>query len=208
VEEVLNDVMVCDPLTRRMLCAPDEGAAAMVLCTEKKARQYTTKPVYIAAAALGTPIEGSVFGGMALPQIHGIKDMEQPMEITTFVAGQAYEEAGIGPEDLDLVELQDTDAASEIIETELLGICPLGEGGKLIEDGATAAGSGKGPVVNVSGGLLSKGEPVGASGMAMVAEITYHLRNQAGERQVPGARVGLGHTIGMGGNCSVVIVKN
>ncbi|MBI5440764.1 MAG: thiolase family protein [Deltaproteobacteria bacterium] len=202
LEAVLNDPMVCDPLTRQMLCAPDEGAAAMVLCTESKARQYTTKPIYIAAAALGTPIEGSLFGGMALPQIHGIKDMEKPVEITTFVANKAYEEAGVGPEDLDLVELQDTDAASEIIETELLGICPIGEAGRLIEDGVTAAG-GSGPTVNVSGGLLSKGEPVGASGLAMVCELTYHLRGEAGARQVSDARVGLGHTIGMGGGCTI-----
>jgi acetyl-CoA C-acetyltransferase len=210
VEEVLREPMVCDPLTRKMLCAPDEGAAAMVLCTEKVARQYTTRPVFVAAAAVGTNVDGAVFGGMVLPQTPGIacRNDNGSQDVTNFVARKAYEEAGLGPKDLDLVELQDTDAASEIIETELLGLCPLGEGSRLVEQGTTALGSSKRPIVNVSGGLLSKGEPVGASGIAMISEITYHLRGQAGARQVTGARVGLGHTIGMGGNCSVVIVQN
>jgi acetyl-CoA acetyltransferase len=211
LDEVINDVMVCDPLTRRMLCAPNQGAAAMILCSERVARQYTTKPVFVAAAAVGTPIEGVVFGGLALPQVAGIacSETNDTIDVTRFVSGKAYEEAGLGPKDLDLVELQDTDAASEIIETEMLGLCPLGEGGRLIDEGVTTLRNRKdAPVVNVSGGLLSKGEPVGASGIAMICEITYHLRAQAGARQVEGAKVGLGHTIGMGGNCSVVIVQN
>jgi acetyl-CoA acetyltransferase len=211
LHEVVNDVMVCDPLTRRMLCAPNEGAAAMILCRESVARQYTTKPVFVAAAAVGTPIEGVVFGGLALPQVAGIACCEtnDTVDVTRFVAGKAYEEAGLGPKDLDLVELQDTDAASEIIETEMLGLCPLGEGGRLIDEGVTTLWNRKdAPVVNVSGGLLSKGEPVGASGIAMICEITCHLRGEAGARQVKGAKAGLGHTIGMGGNCSVVIVQN
>jgi len=208
IEEVLNDPLVCDPLTRKMLCSPDEGAAAMILCSERVARQYTSKPIFVTAAAVGTPIEGSIFGGMALPQIHGVA-ANGAQEITTFVANKAYEEAGISPKDLDLVELQDTDAASEIIETEMLGICAPGEGGRLIDEEATTSWKRrKGlPVVNVSGGLLSKGEPVGASGLAMICEMVFHLRGQAGARQVKDAKVGLGHTIGMGGNCSVIIVQ-
>lgn len=207
VEEVLNSGMVCDPLTVFMLCAPNEGAAAAIVCTESKARQLTTKPVYISAAAVGTAIDGSVFGGMAHPQVHGITYKEDPLEITTFVADKAYEEAGIGPGELDVVELQDTDAASEILETEMLGLCKMGEGGRLISEGKTALGSKWRPIVNVDGGLTCKGEPVGASGLAMVAELVYQLRGEAGPRQVENARTGLGHTIGMGGNCSVVIVN-
>ena len=207
VDEVLNAPMVCDPLTSFMLCSPNEGAAALILCTESKARKFTTKPVYVAAAAIGTPIDGSIFGGMALPQVHGITYTENPFEITTFVSNKAYEEAGIGPKDLDIVELQDTDAASEIIETELLGICRMGEAPRLIDEGVTAFGSSKRPIVNISGGLTCKGEPVGASGLAMIAEIVYQLRGEAGPRQLENARAGLGHTIGMGGNCSVVIVN-
>lgn len=206
-EEVLNAPMVCDPLTSFMLCSPNEGAAALILTTESKAKQFTTKPVYVAAAAIGTPIEGSIFGGMALPQMHGITYTENPYEITSFVSKKAYEEAGMGPHDLDIVELQDTDAASEIIETELLGICEMGEAPRLIDEGKTAFGSSERPIVNISGGLTCKGEPVGASGLAMIAEIVYQLRGEAGPRQLEGARAGLGHTIGMGGNCSVVIVN-
>ncbi len=209
IEEVLNDPMVCDPLTRKMLCSPDEGAAAMILCSERVARKYASTPPHIVAAAVGTPIEGAVFGGVLHPQVAGIVCDERNgrEDVTNFVVRKAYEEAGVGPQDLDIVELQDTDAASEIIETEMLGICPMGEGGRLIDEGATALGSSRRPIVNGSGGLLSKGEPVGASGIAMICEITYQLREQAGARQVKGARVGLGHTVGMGGNCSVVIVQ-
>jgi acetyl-CoA acetyltransferase len=203
IKEVLNAPMVCDPLTSFMLCSPNEGAAAMILCTENKAKHFTTKPVYVAAAAVGTPIESSVFGGMALPQEHGITFTDEPCAITSFVADKAYEEAGMGPKDLDLVELQDTDAASEIIETELLGICPMGDAPRLINEGLTAFGSAARPFVNISGGLTSKGEPVGASGLAMIAEIVYQFRGEAGPRQLEGARSGLGHTIGMGGNCSL-----
>jgi acetyl-CoA acetyltransferase len=207
-EEVLSAPIVCDPLTSFMLCSPNEGAAALILTTESKAKQYTTKPVYVAAAAVGTPIEGSIFGGTALPQIHGVTYTDNPYEITSFVSNKAYEEAGMGPKDLDIVELQDTDAASEIIETELLGICAMGEAPRLIDEGITAFGSSKRPIVNISGGLTCKGEPVGASGLAMIGEIVYQLRGEAGPRQLEGARAGLGQTIGMGGNCSVVIVKS
>jgi len=207
LEEVMNSPIVADPLRILMLCAPNEGAAAAILCRADKAHKYTNKPVYVAATAVGTPIEGSIFGGVVLPEIHGIAYMDKPVEITTFVSKKAYEEAGIGPENLDCVELQDTDAASEIAESELLGICPMGEGARLIDEGTTTLGSSKRPIVNVSGGLLSKGEPVGASGLAQVAEICWQLRGDAGPRQIENAKVGLGHTIGMGGNCSVVILE-
>jgi len=207
VEAVLNSPMVCDPLTMFMLCAPNEGAAAAILCSERKAKQYTTQPVFISAAAVGTPQDGTIIGSIALPQMHGTTSMEKPNEITSFIAAQAYEEAGIGPAELDVVELQDTDAGSEIAETELLGLCEFGEGGKLIDEGSTALDSLKRPIVNASGGLTSKGEPVGASGLAMIAELFYQLKGEAGARQVENAKVGLGHTVGMGGNCSVVIVN-
>ena len=207
IEEVLSAPMVSDPLTRFMLCAPNEGAAAMVLCSEKKAKKFTTKPVYVAAAAIGTMVEGSILGVAVLPQIHGVPCVEKPLEVSTMVAKKAYEEAGIGPRDLDAVEVQDTDAAGEIVDTEHLGICELGKGSVLIEEEVTALGSSKRPIVNPSGGLISKGEPVGASGLGQVVELTYQLRGQAGARQIENAKVGLGHTLGMGGNCAVIIVK-
>ena len=120
-------------------------------------------------------------------------------------AHEAYREAGIGPQDLDLVELQDTDSASEIIYSEELGLCERGEGGKILVEGATEI-NGRIPV-NVSGGLLSKGEPLGASALAQVAEVVWQLRGEAGTRQVKDARVGLTHVYGALGNCAVSVLQ-
>ncbi len=123
--------------------------------------------------------------------------------MTVRAAAEAYDRAGVGPEDLDLVELQDTDSGSEIISTEHLGLCPPGGGGPLVESGATKLG-GRIPV-NPSGGLLSKGEPVGASGLGQVYEVVNQLRGRCGLRQVERARLGLTQALGAGGNCSVLI---
>jgi acetyl-CoA acetyltransferase len=118
---------------------------------------------------------------------------------------EAYTAAGIGPEDIDLAELQDTDSASEIIYSEEIGLCQRGEGGRLLDEGATEIG-GRIPV-NTSGGLLSKGEPLGASALGQVAEIVWQLRGEAGPRQVQDARVGLTHVYGAYGNCAVSILQ-
>ncbi|HXW31737.1 MAG TPA: thiolase family protein, partial [Acidimicrobiales bacterium] len=123
---------------------------------------------------------------------------------STLAATDAYEQSGVGPEDLDLVECQDTDAARELLSYEELGLCQSGEAAKLLDDGATAMG-GRLPV-NVSGGLLSKGEPLGASALGQVVELVRQLRGQAGPRQVPGAEVALAHTVGRGANAGVVIL--
>lgn len=200
IEEVLNSPMVCEPLTLLMLCAPNEGAAAAVLCAKDVVHRYTSKYVTVAATALCTRMSGDMF----LPAVSAPTNVDHP-SLTERTVSMAYEMAGIGPEDLSLVELQDTDAGSEIIYTELLGLCPKGEGGRLVDEGATEP-TGRIPV-NVSGGLLSKGEPLGASSLAMVAELTWQLRGDAGPRQIEGAKVGLGHTEGAGGNCSVIILK-
>jgi acetyl-CoA acetyltransferase len=119
-------------------------------------------------------------------------------------AGAAYEEAGVATSDLDLVECQDTDAARELLAYEELGLCPKGDAAALVEDGSTQLG-GRLPV-NVSGGLLSKGEPLGASALGQVVELTAQLRGDAGVRQVDGARVALAHTVGRGANASVTIL--
>jgi acetyl-CoA acetyltransferase len=124
---------------------------------------------------------------------------------TTLAAEAAYEAAGLGPADLDVVECQDTDAARELLSYEELGLCPRGDAAKLLDEGATAMG-GRIPV-NASGGLLSKGEPLGASALGQLVELTRQLRGHAAERQVAGARVGLAHTVGRGANASVVILK-
>jgi acetyl-CoA acetyltransferase len=120
-------------------------------------------------------------------------------------AEKAYEQAGLGPEDLDVIELQDTDAGTEIIATEQLGLCTDGEGGPFAASGATRLGGAL--PVNPSGGLLSKGEPVGASALGQVYEITNQLRGRCGPRQVPDARIGLTHALGAGGNCSVLVLQ-
>jgi acetyl-CoA acetyltransferase len=117
----------------------------------------------------------------------------------------AYEVAGVGPEDLDMVECQDTDAARELLSYEELGLCGPGGSADMLDRGDTVLG-GRLPV-NVSGGLLSKGEPLGASALGQVTEIVRQLRGQSGDRQVPGARVGLAHTVGRGANASVVILR-
>ena len=200
MEEILHSPIVCYPLRLLMLCAPNEGAAAAILCSRDVAKKHTSKPITVAAVCTGVAQYGtseSVFGRSST-------NIENT-ETTTVVANQAYETAGIGPEDLDLVELQDTDSFSEILYSELLGLCKPGEGGRLIDEGRTEMG-GDIPV-SVSGGLLSKGEPTGASALGQIVEVTWHLRGDAGPRQVPGAKVGLCHVTGAGGNAAVTILK-
>ncbi|MER1967114.1 thiolase family protein [Castellaniella sp. GW247-6E4] len=200
LEEVINSKRVCDPLTLLMLCAPNEGAAAAVLCAEDVVRKFTSRYVEVAAAELCTRLAGDMFvPAVSVPV--GLRHAS----LTQRAAAQAYEAAGIGPEDLDLVELQDTDVGSEIVYMEGLGLCAMGEAGKLIDDGATES-DGRIPV-NVSGGLLSKGEPLGASSLGQIVEVTWQLRGDAGPRQLRRARVGLSHSEGAGGNCSVIILK-
>lgn len=201
LDEILNSRMVCDPLTLLMLCAPDDGAAAVVLCSKDVAAKYTTKAVKVAASVLVVQRRADMF----LPSVSAPITADYPM-LTERAAREAYDMAGLGPQDLDLVELQDTDSGSEIIYSERLGLCAKGDGGRLIDEGATEIG-GRIPV-NASGGLLSKGEPVGASALAQVAELVWQLRGEAGARQVLNARVGLSHTEGAGGNSSVIILES
>lgn len=198
--EIANSPMVNDPLRLLMLCAPNEGGAAVVLSTKEIAKQQTTKLIKLAAAVLDSPLYGTV----EVPHISVSARVEAPT-VTMTAAREAYEEAGIGPQDLDLVELQDTDSASEIVYSEELGLCERGEGGKLLDEGATEI-NGRIPV-NVSGGLLSKGEPLGASALAQVAEVVWQLRGEAGPRQVKDARVGLTHVYGALGNCAVSVLQ-
>ena len=125
---------------------------------------------------------------------------------TRMAAKQAYEMAGVGPDELDLVELHDCFATAELLHYENLGLCGEGEAGKLIDAGETALG-GRIPV-NVSGGLLSKGHPLGATGIANIYEVSTHLRGEAGERQIGGARVGLTHVLGLGTACAIHILES
>ena len=198
-DEIANSQMVNDPLRLLMLCAPNEGGAAVVLATKEIAKRFTTEPVKLAAVVLDSPLYGTV----EVPHISVSARVEAPT-VTMTASREAYEAAGIGPEDLDLVELQDTDSASEIIYMEELGLCERGEATRLLDRGATEI-TGRIPV-NVSGGLLSKGEPLGASALAQVVEMTWQLRGEAGPRQVSDARAGLTHVYGAYGNCAVSIL--
>jgi acetyl-CoA acetyltransferase len=196
-EEILASRAIVDPLRLLMLCTPNEGAAAAVL-TAGPAR---AGDVRILGQGLKTAARAQAIGEH-MPTDSPIAD---DVSVTRRAALQAFERAGIGPEDLDVVELQDTDAGTEIISTEQLGLCAVGEGGPFAESGATRLG-GAIPV-NPSGGLLSKGEPVGASALGQVYEIANQLRGRCGARQVPDARTGLTHALGAGGNCSVLVLQ-
>ena len=196
LEDVLNARMVAYPNTLYMCCPTGDGAAAVILASAKKARQYTSKPVRILASVLTsdpfTPRD------LTLPDVN---------TLTKNAAKQAYEQAGIGPNDLDLVELHDCFATAELLHYENLGLCGEGEAAKLIDDGETQIG-GRIPV-NASGGLLSKGHPLGATGVANICEIVWHLRGDrkiTGGRQVEGAKVGLAHVIGLGSACTIHVL--
>jgi acetyl-CoA acetyltransferase len=195
-DEVRASRMVCEPLRLFMLCSPNEGAAAVVL----RARPGG---VQLRAAVLRSHLPGHVLDESS-PLCGLIGAGSEPSPPTTLAAEDAYAAAGLGPDDLDVVECQDTDAARELLAYQELGLCPAGDCGKLIDEGTTALG-GRLPV-NPSGGLLSKGEPLGASGLGQVVELARQLQGRCGPRQVDGARVGLAHTIGRGANASVTIL--
>jgi acetyl-CoA acetyltransferase len=198
--DVLASRVVCEPLHLHMLCSPNEGAAAVVV---KRAGSGSdgSGGVRIAGGALRSHLPGSVLGE-ATP-MSGIDDTDiKPPSM--LAAEAAYEEAGLGPDDLDVVECQDTDAARELLGYEELRLCERGGSAALLESGATEPG-GKLPV-NPSGGLLSKGEPLGASALGQVVELTQQLRGTAGPRQIDGAKTALAHTVGRGANAAVVIL--
>jgi len=200
---VLDSRIVCEPLHLFMLCSPNEGAAALVLRRADLSASSTSTPVTLAAAVLRSHIPGSVLSeSTPLAGLAGADD-DVPAP-TTLAATDAYEEAGLGPSDLHVVECQDTDAARELGSCEELGLCELGGSAALLDSGATTLG-GRLPV-NPSGGLLSKGEPLGASALGQVVTLVHQLRGDAGHNQVEGARVALAHTVGRGANASVVVL--
>jgi acetyl-CoA acetyltransferase len=204
VDEVLSSRVVCEPLHLFMLCSPNEGAAALVLRHEDLASTSafsTTAPVRLAAAVLRSHVPGPVLSEST--PLSGLTADDVPAP-TTLAARAAYEESGIGPQDLDVVECQDTDAARELQSCEELGLCEPGGSADLLDSGATELG-GLLPV-NASGGLLSKGEPLGASALGQVVDLVYQLRSECGPRQVEGARTALAHTVGRGANAGVVIL--
>ncbi len=195
-EQVLASRMICDPLRLWMLCSPNEGAAAVVL------RPARDGDVVVAGVSLRSHLPGSVLGEDS--PLCGIDDTTITPP-TTRAARDAYEQAGIGPDDIDVVECQDTDAARELLTWVELGLCAPGEQARVLADGDSELG-GRRPV-NPSGGLLSKGEPLGASALGQVVEIVRQLRGTAGPRQVPRTRVGVSHVIGRGANACVAVLR-
>ena len=201
MEQILNSTLVCDPIRLLEICAPNDGAAAVVVASQKKMRQLGAKGIRIAGISHSISRYSSDFRCPA-ESMSATVDNLGPTAVT---AQRAYDAAGIGVEDIDCFEVQDTDAFCEIEIYEELGLCPTGEGGRLIDEGVVEIG-GKTPV-NMSGGLISKGEPIGASHLGQVVELVEQLRGTCGPRQVEGAKVALAHVLGAGGNCAVTILE-
>lgn len=184
VEQVLQSRPIADPLTLMQCCPTGDGAACVILASESGRRKLGLPAVRIAASILHS---GQVTAGF--------RDMLRPT-ISSDSAHDAYEAAGFGPEALDVVELHDAFSIAELVYYEALGLCPEGESARYLREGKTTYGGDV--VVNPSGGLLSKGHPVGASGVAQAVEVYWQLTGQAGERQVPGARRAMSHVTGGG----------
>ena len=197
LEEVMAAPEVFDPLTRYQCCPPTCGAAAAIVCSDEFAkRKGISNPVYIAAQSMTTDFDSSFQDSM-------IKMVGYDM--TKEAARQVYERAGLGPKDVQVVELHDCFTANEILTYEGLGLCEEGGAEKLIEDGDNTYGGRW--VTNPSGGLLSKGHPLGATGLAQCTELVWQLQGRADKRQVPNARVALQHNLGLGGACVVTMYR-
>lgn len=197
VEEVLAGPMIADPLTRAQCCPIADGASAIVVASEKAARANGARAVRVNASVLTSG------ESVSAPDI-----VRWGTDIRT--CALAYEKAGVGPDDVDVAECHDAFSISEILHYEALGFCAAGEGGRFVESGASAPGGRK--PVNPSGGLLSRGHPVAATGVAQISEIVLHLRGEAGARQTPDAKVGVAQC--MGGDkdgdtksCTVVVLS-
>jgi len=199
VEEVLDSpVLMPGVITRLMACPPTCGAAAAVLVSEELARRHhLDRTVSIVAQAMTTDTPAT-FAAHDMIRLVGF-------DMTRQAARQVYESAGIGPADVDVIELHDCFAQNELLAYEALGLCAEGEGERIVENGDNTYG-GK-YVTNPSGGLLSKGHPLGATGLAQCFELAQQLRGTAGERQVDGARIGLQHNLGLGGACVVTLYR-
>jgi acetyl-CoA acetyltransferase len=195
LETVMGAEMISYPNTKLMCSVNVDGSAAAVIVSEKKARELgMDRAVRVRASVLTSD-----------PYTEKSAAMPDVSQCTRLAAKIAYETAGVGPDDIDLIELHDCFATAEILHYENLGQCADGEAGRLIDEGETALG-GRIPV-NVSGGLLSKGHPLGATGIANIYEVSTHLRGEAGKRQVENARMGLTHVIGLGSACAIHILE-
>jgi acetyl-CoA acetyltransferase len=199
-EEILASPTLNYPLTQYMFCSPDEGAAAVVLCRAEHARRYTDTPIYLRASIVRTRRLGAF-------EVHSPwLPMEETPGPTVDASRAAFEMAGLGPKDIDVIQLQDTDAGAEVIHLAENGFCADGEQEALVADGELEIG-GSLPV-NTDGGLIANGEPIGASGLRQVHEVVRQLRGQAGDRQVPGnPKVGYTQLYGAPGTAGVSIIS-
>src|SRR5256714_15671378 len=198
LEEIMGDVMIAYPNTRPMCSANCDGAAAAVVVSGSKlptlSAEQRRRAVKVAASVLTSdPWEE---GCQVLPNVN---------TLTRAGAKQAYEQAGVGPQDLNLVELHDCFATAELVHYDNLMLCEEGGAVDFFNSGATYR-DGKTPV-NVSGGLESKGHPIAATGIANIWEVATHLRGEAGDRQIPNAKVGMAHVIGLGSACGIHILE-
>ncbi len=196
LEVVMNAEMISYPNTKLMCSVNVDGSAAAVICSEKKARELGLMKRAVKVRASVLTSDPWQERDLVMPDVNSC---------TRLAAKKAYEMAGLGADDIDLVELHDCFATAEILHYENLGLCGPGEAGRMIDEGQVALG-GRIPV-NVSGGLLSKGHPLGATGIANIYEVTTHLRGEAGKRQVEGARIGMTHVIGLGSACGIHILE-
>ena len=197
VDEIMAAQEVFDPLTRFQCCPPTCGAAAAVLCSDEFAKKHgIERPVYIAAQTMTTDYPSS-FGDSMIKMVG--------FDMAKRAADKVYQQAGVGPEDVQVIELHDCFTTNEVLTYEALGLCKEGEAEKFIWEGQNTYG-GK-FVTTPSGGLLSKGHPLGATGVAQCAELVWQLRGQADKRQVQGAKVGLQHNLGLGGACVVTMYR-
>ncbi len=198
LEEIMGDIMIAYPNTRPMCSANCDGAAAAVVVSDAKLKtldpDQRRRAVKVSASVLTSD-----------PWDEGCQQLPNVNTLTRRAATQAYEQAGVGPEDLDLVELHDCFATAELVHYDNLQLCAPGEAVPFFESGATWR-TGSTPV-NVSGGLESKGHPIAATGIANIWEVCHHLRGEAGPRQIEGAKVGLAHVIGLGSACGVHILE-
>jgi len=199
LEQILAAPTVYGPLTKLQCCPTSDGGAAAVLASEDfvKRHKLEAKAVEIIGMAMATDLP-STFDEKSMIKLVGF-------DLTVKAANKVYQQSGLGPENVDVVELHDCFSCNELITYEGLGLCPVGKGGEFVDSGANTYG-GK-LVVNPSGGLISKGHPLGATGLAQCSELTWQLRGEAQKRQVAGAKVALQHNLGLGGAAVVAMYR-
>lgn len=199
LEQILNAPMVYEPLTKLQCCPTSDGAAAAILVSEDFIRKHKlqAKAIEILGMAMTTDYK-STFDEKSCIKLIG-------SDMTKKAAEKVYQQSGLGPENVDVVELHDCFSCNEMITYEALGLCPEGKGGAFVDSGANTYGGTV--VVNPSGGLISKGHPLGATGLAQCAELNWQLRGQADKRQVAGANIALQHNLGLGGAAVVAMYR-